>query len=307
MRKVMISCGKCNGTGEIIKEKTEDFKMAIPCTLCDGSGHSGHYMTDEPTSSLEGQAKESELENAYRRSGVWDESVSREEWRTLRKIAQEEGRSYFEVKSDYLAEKKKHHSITGDPIARQMEREAIESRERYERNMINHDLMNDQLMDEEVYHIEKIAKDKGLSYSEVRHDYMKAKENGYIPMYADGYRPEPCVDPEETCIYSEQEQAEMNETYMGPPRNYDDLKEGLDEEGCPEPTEDIINKPSHYHDGGIDVLELLKMKFGPEVIRGFYIGNVIKYTLRFEKKNGVQDLEKGLYYLQALIDHERGR
>jgi hypothetical protein len=49
------------------------------------------------------------------------------------------------------------------------------------------------------------------------------------------------------------------------------------------------------------------MKFGPEVIRGLYIGNVIKYTLRFEKKNGVQDLEKGLYYLQALIDHERGR
>jgi hypothetical protein len=258
-------------------------------------------MTDEEPTTLEQSAKESELERAYRRSGVWDESISREEWAMLRKIAKESGKSYFEAKQQYLAEKKKHHSITGDPIAK------AESRARHERNMINHDLMNDQLMDEEVYQIEKIAKDKNLWYSEVRHDYMKAKENGYIPMYADGYRPEPCVDPEETCIYSEQEQAEMNETYMGPPRNYDDLKEGPDDEGCPEPTEDIINKPSHYHDGGIDVLELLKMKFGPEVIRGFYIGNVIKYTLRFEKKNGMQDLEKGLFYLQALIDHERGR
>jgi hypothetical protein len=308
MRKIMIPCEKCNGTGEIIKKSEGGAHIAINCALCNGSGHSGHYMKDEPKSNLEMIAQESELENAYRRSGVWDETISREEWQTLRKIAREEGKSYFEVKSDYLAEKKK-----------QAEREKEEAKERQDKNMYYHDLNGYELSNDEVYAIEELAKAEGISYMGARHRYMMAKMND-IPMYADGPRdagdleqsvympygdmqtPDPCED-----IYTEQEQAEMNETYMGPPRNYDDLEEGPGDEGCPETTEDIINKPSHYHDGGIDVLELLKMKFGPDVIRGFYIGNVIKYTLRFEKKNGVQDLEKGLYYLQALIDHERGR
>lgn len=287
MRKVMITCGKCNGTGEVIKKSEGGAQIAINCALCNGSGHSGHYMKDEPRSNLEMIAHESELENAYRQSGVWDETISREEWATLRKIAKEEGKSYFEVKTDYLAQRPK--SITGDPIARQMEREEAESRERQDKNMYYHDLNGYELSNDEVYAIEELAKAEGIRYLEARHRYMMAKMN-HIPMYADGDTERPDVnyyvdamqtpDPEAD-IYTEQEQAEMNE--------------------------DLINKPSHYHDGGIDVLELLKMKFGPDVIRGFYIGNVIKYTLRFEKKNGVQDLEKGLYYLQALIEHERGR
>lgn len=38
--------------------------------------------------------------------------------------------------------------------------------------------------------------------------------------------------------------------------------------------------------------------------RGFYKGNIIKYVARYENKNGIQDLEKALTYLQRLIDWE---
>ena len=32
-------------------------------------------------------------------------------------------------------------------------------------------------------------------------------------------------------------------------------------------------------------------------------GNIIKYACRWKKKNGIQDLEKILWYTQHLIDH----
>ena len=32
-------------------------------------------------------------------------------------------------------------------------------------------------------------------------------------------------------------------------------------------------------------------------------GNIIKYACRWKKKNGIQDLEKIMWYTQHLIDH----
>lgn len=37
---------------------------------------------------------------------------------------------------------------------------------------------------------------------------------------------------------------------------------------------------------------------------GFLEGNVIKYVCRHKKKNGKQDLEKAIHYLQLLIEWE---
>ncbi|MCC8175137.1 MAG: DUF3310 domain-containing protein [Bacteroidales bacterium] len=37
---------------------------------------------------------------------------------------------------------------------------------------------------------------------------------------------------------------------------------------------------------------------------GFCEGNVIKYVCRHRRKNGRQDLEKAIHYLQMLIAHE---
>lgn len=38
---------------------------------------------------------------------------------------------------------------------------------------------------------------------------------------------------------------------------------------------------------------------------GYFEGNVIKYVTRWKNKNGIQDLEKAIHYLQLLIDLEK--
>jgi hypothetical protein len=40
---------------------------------------------------------------------------------------------------------------------------------------------------------------------------------------------------------------------------------------------------------------------------GYLEGNIIKYVTRYRKKNGVQDLQKALHYLEKLIEVENGR
>ena len=40
---------------------------------------------------------------------------------------------------------------------------------------------------------------------------------------------------------------------------------------------------------------------------GYLEGNIIKYVTRYKKKNGVQDLEKAMHYLEKLIEVENGR
>lgn len=41
-----------------------------------------------------------------------------------------------------------------------------------------------------------------------------------------------------------------------------------------------------------------------EEVVGFYKGNIIKYVTRFEQKNGVEDLDKAITYLNRLKDFE---
>lgn len=66
--------------------------------------------------------------------------------------------------------------------------------------------------------------------------------------------------------------------------------------------EDVVNKPKHYHQGGIDVIEYMTIKFPVSQTQGFFRGNVLKYLMRYEHKNGIQDLEKAQYYLTKLIE-----
>ncbi|PTY76693.1 hypothetical protein B5V89_17220 [Heyndrickxia sporothermodurans] len=70
------------------------------------------------------------------------------------------------------------------------------------------------------------------------------------------------------------------------------------------PKEDVINRPSHYHRNGIDVISFAELQFSKEELKGFYRINCLKYLTRFDKKNGVEDLKKGLFYLNKLIDLE---
>jgi hypothetical protein len=69
-------------------------------------------------------------------------------------------------------------------------------------------------------------------------------------------------------------------------------------------SEDVINAPSHYHKGGIDVIGFAEAHYTKDELKGFYRINVIKYVDRYDKKNGLQDLKKAKFYLNKLIELE---
>lgn len=60
---------------------------------------------------------------------------------------------------------------------------------------------------------------------------------------------------------------------------------------------DKINRPEHYADKDIEVIDYIKDTLTPEGFEGYCIGNVIKYISRYRKKGGLEDLQKALYYL----------
>jgi Protein of unknwon function (DUF3310) len=70
--------------------------------------------------------------------------------------------------------------------------------------------------------------------------------------------------------------------------------------------EDLINKPNHYHKGGIDIYEIMQAKCTPEEYRGFCKGNILKYVLRESMKGGVQDLEKMKFNAERLLESYKG-
>lgn len=62
---------------------------------------------------------------------------------------------------------------------------------------------------------------------------------------------------------------------------------------------DMINHPSHYTDGSIEVIEFIEDKK-----LGYHLGNVIKYICRAGKKDPskeVEDLKKAAWYLDRYI------
>lgn len=66
--------------------------------------------------------------------------------------------------------------------------------------------------------------------------------------------------------------------------------------------EDVINMPSHYvgYDG-LEAIEVHKNFMTYEQMYGFYLGNTLKYLLRHQNKNEVEDLKKARKNLDWLI------
>ena len=64
---------------------------------------------------------------------------------------------------------------------------------------------------------------------------------------------------------------------------------------------DMVNHPGHYA-GKIEVIDYIRDKLTPEEFVGFCMGNVLKYSSRWRKKDGVQDLKKAEVYLKWAIE-----
>lgn len=67
----------------------------------------------------------------------------------------------------------------------------------------------------------------------------------------------------------------------------------------------MVSHPPHYQSESgleaIDVIEAFTSKL--KGIEAVDTGNVLKYMLRWKEKNGLQDLNKAMWYLQHLITH----
>lgn len=63
---------------------------------------------------------------------------------------------------------------------------------------------------------------------------------------------------------------------------------------------DVVNRPSHYAEGGIECIEYIKERLTSDEYRGYLYGNAIKYNHRWPNKNGAEDLAKAAWYNKAL-------
>lgn len=67
----------------------------------------------------------------------------------------------------------------------------------------------------------------------------------------------------------------------------------------------LVSHPKHYQsETGLEVIDVIEaFTFDLKGIVATDTGNIIKYACRWSKKNGIQDLEKILWYTQHLIEH----
>ena len=68
--------------------------------------------------------------------------------------------------------------------------------------------------------------------------------------------------------------------------------------------DDPVN-PAHYmsyYKDGIDCITAMKHAFGEEAVQHFCITNAFKYIWRHMSKNGMQDIEKAVWYLNKYLE-----
>ena len=76
------------------------------------------------------------------------------------------------------------------------------------------------------------------------------------------------------------------------------------QDGCKKA--DSVNHPDHYCYGGIECIDALEAATADLVgIESVCTANAIKYLWRWKHKNGVEDLQKAMWYIQRLIAHEK--
>ena len=70
---------------------------------------------------------------------------------------------------------------------------------------------------------------------------------------------------------------------------------------------DNVNNPNHYKLGcGIESIEIIKKVLGTQGFVAFCLGNVLKYLIRAEKKNKLEDYKKAAKYLEWIIERDNG-
>lgn len=74
-----------------------------------------------------------------------------------------------------------------------------------------------------------------------------------------------------------------------------------------ESTDNMVSHPQHYmSENGVECIDAIAAATeGLSGMDAVDTGQVIKYMWRWKKKNGLQDLEKAMWYLHDLIERKR--
>lgn len=70
-----------------------------------------------------------------------------------------------------------------------------------------------------------------------------------------------------------------------------------------------VNHPYHYNTGKYEVIDIIEDQLGEQGLRGFCLGNCLKYVCRSGKKEPgktLEDLEKARWYLDYYINYKKG-
>lgn len=67
-------------------------------------------------------------------------------------------------------------------------------------------------------------------------------------------------------------------------------------------TSDNVNHPSHYCTGKYECIDVMLEVFGKEAVQNFCRLNAFKYLYRSDRKNGVEDINKALWYLNKFVE-----
>ena len=71
-------------------------------------------------------------------------------------------------------------------------------------------------------------------------------------------------------------------------------------------SEDMVNHPKHYNLGKHECIDEMIAMFGVEQVKAFCRCNAYKYRYRASAKNGQEDLDKAEWYIDKLMELERG-
>lgn len=78
----------------------------------------------------------------------------------------------------------------------------------------------------------------------------------------------------------------------------------LEWNATPQYAEDMVNHPSHYNYGDIEIIDFIEQvtkHYNPNV--AYHIGNAIKYLARSPHKNGKEDIEKAKWYIERAFEN----
>ena len=78
----------------------------------------------------------------------------------------------------------------------------------------------------------------------------------------------------------------------------------LEWNATPQYAEDMVNSPSHYNYGEIEVIDFIEQvtkHYNPNV--AYHIGNAIKYLSRSPHKNGKEDIQKAKWYIERAFEN----